>query len=165
MKNDLTAEQLKQPVTVTLPLGVVLDVVQKEIIRAELAISDAIALGFAGLPAIGVEWQGGVYAGLSLEDERPVALILLPGEPEEANWKDALAWAEKQNGALPSRIDQLMLFKNLKREFKEAWYWSCEQYAGGDASAWCQLFYNGRQYSYYKYYELRARAVRRLPIQ
>ena len=104
------------------------------------------------VPAIGAEWQGGLYAGLSLEDNRPVHLILLPGEADgkngELNWKDAGVWAEKQGGTLPSRIDQLVLLKHLKAEFKADWYWSGEQHASYASYAWCQGFGYGGQLNY-----------------
>lgn len=126
---------------------------------APLASTHGIAL-----PAIGAAWKGGIYAGLTVHDNDPAELILLPGD-EELNWKDAGAWAEKQGGVLPSRIDQLVLFKNLKAEFQEAWYWSGEQYAHDDAYAWCQSFSYGGQFSTHKSSHGRARAVRRLPLE
>lgn len=115
-------------------------------------------------PRIGGALGGGIYAGLSIEDERQVLLVLLPGD-EELNWKDAGAWAEKQGGVLPSRIDQLVLFKNLKGEFQGRAYWSSEQCAGDGACAWCQGFTYGGQGDYLKSTGLRARAVRRSTIQ
>jgi len=48
--------------------------------------------------------------------------------------------------------------------FEETWYWSSTQSASGDGSAWCQLFGTGHQTSLHKYGELRARAVRRVPV-
>lgn len=161
MKNELRPEHLSQEVTVVLPLGVLLRINAREPQPCAAAVAPA---GFANLPAIGTEYHGGVYAGLSLENEHPVALVLLPGD-ESLTWSDALAWAEKQGGALPSRIDQLVLFKNLKSEFQEAWYWSGEQSAGSSDYAWCQDFYDGDQGYDRKVTHCRARAVRRLPIQ
>jgi hypothetical protein len=115
-------------------------------------------------PPIGTELDGGIYAGLTLHDGRPHQFVLLPGEKEEITWKDATAWAEKQSGTLPSRIDQLVLWQNLKSEFKEAWYWSGEQHAGDESYAWYQTFYDGSQDYGHKLDELRARAVRRIEI-
>ena len=117
------------------------------------------------LPAIGEAYEGGIYAGLTLHNGAPHKLVLLPGEAEDVDWKKALAWATKQGGELPSRIDQLVLLQNLKREFKDAWYWSGESYAGDDAYAWGQGFSYGTQGNLHKDYETRARAVRRLPIE
>lgn len=48
--------------------------------------------------------------------------------------------------------------------FEEDWYWSSTQYAGDEASAWCQTFGNGIQGDGHKDTPLRARAVRRLKI-
>jgi hypothetical protein len=159
MKNDLRAEHLSQEVTVVLPLGVLLRITE------QVPQPTAAAPGaFANLPSIGAAYQGGIYAGLSVENERPVALVLLQGD-ESLAWHDAAPWAEKQGGVLPSRIDQLVLFKNLKGEFKEAWYWSGEQFAGYEDSAWFQGFGFGGQYDGRKGDHYRVRAVRRLPIQ
>jgi hypothetical protein len=44
----------------------------------------------SALPPIGGLHQGGLYAGLTVADNDPTELILLPGE-FEGNWKDA-AW-------------------------------------------------------------------------
>ena len=170
MKNDLSAEQLQQLVTVTLPLGVVLRITNGVAPAVTNILVEAARL--TSLPAIGTAWasfdqtrggHSGIYAGLSLENERPVALVLLQGEIE-ANWKDAIAWADKQDGDLPSRIDQLVLFKNLKSEFKEEAYWSGEPYAGAESYAWYQTFGGGGQTSHHKGTKLRARAVRRVTI-
>lgn len=159
MKNDLRPEHLSQEVTVCLPLGVVLRITE----QAPQAAT-AAPIAFANLPSIGAEYEGGIFAGLSIENEQPVALVLLPGD-ESLTWSDAVAWAEKQGGALPSRIDQLVLFKNLKGEFQEAWYWSGEQFAGNSGYAWGQDFGYGLQGITRKGGSCRARAVRRLPIQ
>lgn len=115
------------------------------------------------LPAIGDLWHGGIYAGLSIDDGRPVALVLLPGD-EQMKWKDACAWAEKQGGTLPSRIDQLVLLKNLKSEFKEEAYWSAEGRFADGAVAWAQYFSSGHQSGWHKGDSRRARAVRRVTV-
>ncbi len=117
------------------------------------------------LPSIGAEWRGGIYAGLTLHENKPYALVLLPAEREEINWKEAIAWAEQQGGMLPSRIDQLVLWQNLKAHVQATWYWSCDPYAGYESSAWCQDFGYGGQGNDTKSAKLRARAVRRMPIE
>lgn len=170
MKNDLSAADLQQLVSVSLPLGVVLRITT----NGEKPLPAPASLGGAvtSLPAIGTAWasfdqtrgeHSGIYAGLSLENERPVALVLLP-EEIEASWKDAMAWADNQDGALPSRIDALVLFQNLKSEFKEAAYWTSAPYAGDESFAWYQTFDYGFQGYYRKDTKLRARAVRRIAI-
>lgn len=118
----------------------------------------------AALPPIGTERDGEIYAGLTIADNVPVALWLLPGE-ERLTWAEAVAWAEKQGGVLPSRIDQLVLIQNLREQFKPEWYWSGEQCAPYSGYAWSQIFYGGYQDSYHKYSIGRARAVRRSVIQ
>jgi hypothetical protein len=106
------------------------------------------------------------YAGLILgkDGESSYHLILLPGDQEEINWKDALAWAVEQGGDLPNRREQSLLYANLKEEFKESWYWSNTQHASNSTYAWYQDFDTGFQLYYNKLYDLRARAVRRLLV-
>ena len=114
-------------------------------------------------PAIGAEWQGGIYAGLTIHDNKPMHLVVLPGDTE-ATWAKAGAWAKKQGGELPSRVDALILFQNVRPEFKRDAYWTAQPYAGDESFAWCQGFYGGTQGYGHKSYALRARAVRRFPI-
>lgn len=160
MKNDLRDEHLRQEVTVTLPLAVVLRIAE----HSPSAAAAQAPSRFGDLPSIGAKWNGGVYAGLSVDSEQPVALVLLSGD-EKMDWNAAVAWAEKQGGVLPSRVDQLVLFRNLKSEFQGSWYWSGEQSAGDSGGAWCQDFDYGNQYAGAKDGYFRARAVRRIPIQ
>lgn len=67
-------------------------------------------------------------------------------------------------GDLPNRIEQSMLWANHRDQFKKDWYWSNEQHYTESGRAWYQYFTNGSQYNYHKDNEVRARAVRRLPI-
>jgi outer membrane receptor for ferric coprogen and ferric-rhodotorulic acid len=118
------------------------------------------------LPALGTAFHGGEYAGVTTDTDGSVyALISLDDKPgRRLNFKDAMAWAESLgNGAsLPNRVESLMLFMNLKGKFDEGWHWTREAYS--ERSAWSLHFYNGYQGSIYRYGELCARAVRRLPI-
>ncbi len=113
---------------------------------------------------------GEEYAGpiLGKNGARDHYLILLPGELEKADWKEAMEWAVKQGGeyiaGLPTRREQALLYANLKEHFKEAWYWSGEQHASISDIAWGQNFFNGNQISYGKSSQGRARAVRRLSV-
>ena len=91
-------------------------------------------------------------------------VILLPGDNDEANHEAALEWAKSIGGDLPTRIEQAMLWANHKDLFQKDWYWSNETHSAAPAFAWFQNFYYGLQYTNHKYGELRARAVRRLPI-
>ncbi len=133
-----------------------------EIVRRHL-LSDSRERTESVVSRIGAEWNGGLYAGLTLVDNDPAELVLLP-EEFKGKWDDAVKWAEQKGGVLPSRIDQLVLLKNLKAEFKPEWYWSGEQHASGASGAWLQDFVDGYQYGVHKDYEGRARAVRRLKI-
>ena len=90
-----------------------------EILQEQAGAAPAHAVHTSALPAIGSAYGTiGLYAGLTIDDGDPYELVLLPGE-FEGNWKDALAWAEKQGGVLPSRVDALILWQNLPGEFRK----------------------------------------------
>lgn len=91
-------------------------------------------------------------------------VILLPGDNDDATWKDQMAWATSIGGDLPSRIEQAMLWANHRDQFQKTWYWSNETHHTESGWAWGQDFYFGGQGTYRKSSVLRARAVRRLPI-
>ena len=108
------------------------------------------------------------YAGLILgKDGTPSHhLVLMAAIPtDDLNWQAAQDWAKRIGGELPTRREQALLFANLKEEFEECAYWSCEAHASESGWAWCQSFYYGCQYDSYRIVELRARAVRRLVIE
>ena len=90
-------------------------------------------------------------------------LILLPGDNAQSDWDTQAAWAQSIGGELPTRVEQSLLFSRCESLFKEEAYWSNDCSESG--WAWSQRFYYGLQLSYRKSFELRARAVRRLPIQ
>ena len=114
------------------------------------------------MPVLG---KGEIYSGIILEKGKPSHhLVLLPGD-EQKNWKDAVAWAKKQGGELPTRREQSLLFANAKEHFEQRWYWSGEQYAGDVASAWNQTFSYGSQNLNHKDHDYRCRAVRRVAIR
>lgn len=166
MKRDLllSEEHLNQEVTIALRV--------RDLLRlaSDLPATDAAPFvpvattEVRNLPPVGAEWNGGQYAGMTLDGDHLAALILLPGD-FQGTFAEAKDWAEKEEGVLPSRHDQLVLFKNLKGEFKDAWYWSGEQPAGGAGYAWCQGFDYGSQNWLFVSYRFRARAVRRIPIR
>ena len=114
-------------------------------------------------PTIGAAYEGGIFAGITVHNDVPMALVLLPGE-EKLSWSKAGEWTKDKGGTLPSRFDGLVLFKNLKSEFKEEWYWTSEEYAGNADYAWIQGFGSGVQVSYRKSSDYRCRAVRRVAI-
>ena len=145
-------------ISVTVPTAVI-----EQLVRERLAGDRVQTFTREGLPAIGEVYHGGLYAGLTIYDDEPHALVLLQGD-FKGNWKEALDWADKEDGVLPSRFDQLVLFKNLKTEFKGEWYWSSEPGASDASFAWLQGFDDGLQYDDHVYDSYRARAVRRIPL-
>ena len=90
-------------------------------------------------------------------------LILLPGDNGQADWDTHAAWAQSIGGELPTRLELSLLYAQCKSLFEEAAYWADECSESG--WAWYQDFYYGFQDYDHKSGELRARAVRRLPIQ
>ena len=109
--------------------------------------------------------EGETYIGLIGNSQgEAYHLVLLPGDNDDATWQEQMDWAKSIGGDLPNRIEQAMLWAGHKDQFKKDWYWSNEQHHTASGCAWVQTFSNGYQYGYRKYDELRARAVRRLPI-
>ena len=111
------------------------------------------------------------YAGLVFgkDGEPSYHLVLLPGQADDITWDKAMEWAGKQGGeyvaSLPTRREQALLYANLKEEFEERAYWSCEAHESESGWAWCQYFDDGYQFTSDRDNELRARAVRRLVIE
>lgn len=159
MKRDLSEEHLRQEVTVTLPLGAVLRLAETE----QPALATAGARAMPSIP-VGADYEGGKFAGITLDGEQLAALVLLPGD-FKGPWAEAKDWAEKEGGVLPSRHDQLVLYRNLKSEFQEAYYWSGDKRESDDGYAWGQYFGYGSQPYVYVSSTFRARRVRRFPIR
>jgi hypothetical protein len=91
-------------------------------------------------------------------------VILLPGDNGDATWQAQMEWAKSIGGDLPNRVEQAMLWANFRDQFQKDWYWSNEVHHNSDGWAWYQYFDLGYQDSRHQTSELRARAVRRLPI-
>lgn len=109
--------------------------------------------------------KGEIYVGGTIDASGSVThTILLPGEKADVTWKDALAWAKKGGGDLPTRVEQAMLWAQHRKQFKQRWYWSNEQRAEVSSYVWGQSFLNGYQYSWLQDDESLARAVRRVAI-
>jgi hypothetical protein len=108
--------------------------------------------------------EGEVYVGLIVDADKGHHVILLPGDHDSINWKDAMARAESIGGDLPDRVEQALMFATMRNQFKPEWYWSNTQHASYSDFAWGQNFGNGLQDSSHKVVNYRARAVRRLPI-
>ncbi|MBH1982022.1 MAG: DUF1566 domain-containing protein [Burkholderiales bacterium] len=139
--------------------------VQIEKINAAYAAMTLANLGQQVTQAtLGAPFGGGIYAGImrGVGDAPDEHLVLLPGEAVDVDWEAACAFATSVGGELPTRAEQALLFANLKDQFQPRWYWSGEQ--AGPSFAWSQDFDGGHQYTSYRSYEGRARAVRRLPI-
>lgn len=117
-------------------------------------------------PRIKTLMPGEIYIG-SIGDKNGDVhhVILLPGDAENLKWQDAIAWANSIGGDLPTRVEQAMLWANHKDQLKEDWYWSNETHHIDSGFSWCQHFRTGLQLNYHEFYELKARAVRRLPIE
>ena len=92
-------------------------------------------------------------------------VILLPGDNNDATHEAQLEWAKSIGGDLPTRIEQAMLLANHRDQFKKDWYWSNEIHHTESGWAWYQHFGCGGQNDYGRRSGLRARAVRRLPIE
>ncbi|MBB3256901.1 DUF1566 domain-containing protein [Paraburkholderia sp. WP4_3_2] len=111
--------------------------------------------------------EGELYVGAVVDkDGSGHHVILLPGDNDGATWQAQMEWAKSVGGDLPNRIEQAMLWANQRDQFQKRAYWSNEQdddpyYSGW---AWYQYFDFGTQTTDVKSCELRARAVRRLPI-
>ena len=115
------------------------------------------------MPGITIELAAGEqYGGSVLNDDGTVKhhIVLLPETGKDLEWEEAKAWAAEQGGMLPTRLEQSLLFANLKPHFEAAAYWSADESSA--SYAWCQYFHDGRQGTSHKNYELCARAVRRL---
>jgi hypothetical protein len=91
-----------------------------------------------------------------------------------AKWARGLNIGGFDDWYIPSRLELLVAYGELRAlnafnpdqldGFAHDWYWSSTQSAGYAAYAWCQGVGNGSQNGTHKDDELRARAVRRLPI-
>ena len=91
-------------------------------------------------------------------------VILLPGDNDDATHEAQLEWAKSIGGDLPTRIEQAMLLANHREQFKKDWYWSNEIHHAESDLAWYQLFGYGSRRAGYRSSELRARAVRQIPL-
>ena len=108
--------------------------------------------------------EGEKFVGfiVSADGTKKDAIILLPGEKQDVTWKQAQEWAKSIGGDLPDRVESALLFKTLKLDFSENWYWAGE--ACGSGTAWVQHFrFGGVNYDDVGD-DFRARAVRRLSI-
>lgn len=120
------------------------------------------------LAAAGKLKKGEIDVGYTIHDGQPARLILMPERADRLTWDEAQAWAKKNDGELPSRIDALILFQRARDKFETSErpsYWTGEQYANDPSCAWHQWFYNGDHYHWNKVNKIRACLVRRVPIR
>lgn len=115
------------------------------------------------LPALGADLNGGTFAGMTTrKDGTHCAVVLLHTKPSERMaWADAIAWAKKQGGELPSRPVAALLFANVKDKLELGWHWTSEE--DGASYAWHCNFYGGQNYCR-KGYEGWVVAVRLIPV-
>ena len=93
---------------------------------------------------------------------------------ELAKWAQALEIGGFSDWHLPSRLESLLMFGELRSleafapgeedGIARDWYWTSTQYAGEPSYAWYQGFNTGYQGNGLKDDSLRARAVRRFAI-
>ncbi|OJA66552.1 DUF1566 domain-containing protein [Burkholderia ubonensis] len=108
--------------------------------------------------------EGEVYLGGFIDANGDVThTILLPGDTR-ATWSKALDWAKSIGGDLPTRVELAVAYSKHRDLFEQSAYWSSEVDADDPGWAWYQYFGYGYQGSHHQRDELRARAVRRLPI-
>ncbi|QBQ99216.1 DUF1566 domain-containing protein [Paraburkholderia pallida] len=111
--------------------------------------------------------EGEIYLGGFVDANGDVThTILLPGDNDNASWQAQMEWAKSIGGDLPTRAELVIAYEKHRDQFEKAAYWSNTpdddpEYSGW---AWCQVFDVGYQLTCHQFYELRARAVRRLSI-
>lgn len=153
--------------TTTLSIGgAQLTVATEELFRAWLAkhITPAVAGPLARPPM----QEGERYAGAIVRpDLTGYHLIRMPlTAANKMKWKAAMDYAAKTGGELPDRPEAALLYATREEgEFAEEWYWTREQHAGDDGSAWCQSFAGGSQINTHKGGQYRVVLVRRVPIE
>ena len=109
--------------------------------------------------------EGEIYIGAFINaDGSGHHTILLPGDYDDAPWKTHMARAAADNADLPNRAELVTMYEQFPEQFQKTWYWSNTTDRDGAEWAWFQHFHYGHQYFNDKDCELRARAVRRLPI-
>jgi len=115
------------------------------------------------LPNLGAPLQDGIFAGITTKpDGTHHAAVLLPEQANNLTWKNAMNWAVKQGGELPSRPVASLLFANVQPSLKPAWHWTSEVHNA--SYAWCCNFSYGTIGISRKSYEDCAVAVRLIQI-
>ena len=121
------------------------------------------AVSLSSLPALGTDFEGGTFAGITTRaDGTHCAVVLLPSTSDDLTWEQAKAWAEEKGGELPTRPVAAMLFSSVKPALAPEWHWTADEYS--DSYAWFCNFLNGTQYGGHQGNELSAVAVRMIPL-
>ena len=95
---------------------------------------------------------------------------LKPTSNENSRWArsginlSAIEPTRPYTATAPAKTQAEAFQEGGEQAFDTTWYWTSTQHASTTGSAWFQYFYDGFQDYYGKGSELRARAVRRLPI-
>jgi hypothetical protein len=120
----------------------------------------------AALPAVGAPFLGGIFAGVTTNGgKHHCAVVLLLDWPAPTHWQAAMDWAKSVGGELPSRAVSALLFANLRDKFlPRSSHWTSEPDGSYGSCAWVTNFLDGRQYSYHTGDEVRALAVRLIPL-
>lgn len=103
-------------------------------------------------------------ATIHIPGQQAYQLTLLPGEVEDVTHQAATEWAASISGVLPNRHEQALLFAHFRTHFKCGAHWSDQLHESDPVYAWCQNFGYGYQGLNLRSYRLRARAIRREPV-
>lgn len=125
-------------------------------------------------PSIGEYWpgQGGIYLGEAVEDAnypQGHLVLALAASEERFTWKQAAAWAEKQDAdghtdfRVPSRFESALIYANGQKHVDQSrWHWTSTK--SGSSNAWIQYFGLGDQDTGHVDDFFCARAVRRFVL-
>ena len=107
--------------------------------------------------------EGEIYIGGFIHaDGTGHHTILLPGDYDDAPWKEHMNRAAAEGADLPTRAELVIMYEQFPEQFQKTWYWSNTEHRDEAEWAWCQYFPYGSQYDYHNSNDLRARAVRRV---
>ena len=121
------------------------------------------SISLAALPALGTDFEGGTFAGITTRaDGTHCAVVLLPGTAEDLTWEAAKAWAAEQGGELPTRPVAALLFANVQPALSPEWHWTADEYNA--SYAWICYFGYGSIDTSHKRSEGTVVAVRLIPI-
>ena len=118
------------------------------------------------LPVLGALLDAGIFAGvITQKDGTHVAVVLLLECCTKLAWGQAMEWAQKQGGVLPTSPIAAMLFANVKASLPRGGHWTSEEDDEEASFAWICNFYDGTQFSTRKRHEAAAVAVRLITIE